>query len=112
LLRYAHEKSSGSDYTIWMDMFNSFINDTTLIDVIRGGSRFTSTNKQANPIGSVLDRVFVSREWGQNFLKVKVFTLTRVCLDHYPFLMEDGTNLRGFLDLRQLGFHTRISRST
>jgi hypothetical protein len=45
LLRYAHEKSNGSDYIIWMDMFNSFINDTTLIEVIRGGSRLIWINK-------------------------------------------------------------------
>jgi hypothetical protein len=45
LLRYAHEKSNGSDYIIWMDMFNSFINDTILIEVIRGGSRLIWINK-------------------------------------------------------------------
>jgi hypothetical protein len=45
LLRYVHEKSNGSDYIIWMDMFNSFINDAALIEVRRGGSRFTWTNK-------------------------------------------------------------------
>jgi exonuclease III len=45
LLRYVHEKSNGSEYTVWMDMFNFFINDTALIEVVRGGSRFTWTNK-------------------------------------------------------------------
>jgi hypothetical protein len=29
-------KSNGSEYIIWMDMFNSFINDTALIEIIRG----------------------------------------------------------------------------
>jgi hypothetical protein len=56
------KKSNGSKYTIWMDMFNSFINDTALIKIIRGGSRFTWTNKQNNSIRSVLDRVFASKE--------------------------------------------------
>jgi hypothetical protein len=41
MIRYAHEKSTGTNYTIWMDMFNSFINDTTTIEMIREGSRFT-----------------------------------------------------------------------
>jgi hypothetical protein len=45
LLRHVHSKSNGSDYTMWMDMFNYFMNDTTLIEVVRGGSRFTWTNK-------------------------------------------------------------------
>jgi hypothetical protein len=63
MIRFVHEKSNGSKYTIWMDMFNSFINDTTLIEIVRGGNMFTWTNKQNNPIRSVLDRVFVSKEW-------------------------------------------------
>jgi hypothetical protein len=41
MIRYVNEKSSSSDHTIWMDMFNSFINDTTIIELIRRGSRFT-----------------------------------------------------------------------
>jgi hypothetical protein len=45
MIRYVHEKSNGSKCTIWMDIFNSFINDTILIKIIRGGSRFTWTNK-------------------------------------------------------------------
>jgi hypothetical protein len=61
-----------------MDIFNNFINGTTLVEIIRGGSRFTWTNKQKNPIRSVLDRVFVSKEWEQRYPKVKNFTLTKV----------------------------------
>jgi hypothetical protein len=45
MIRYIHEKSSGSEYTIWMDMLNCFINDTTLSEVVRGGSRFTWSKK-------------------------------------------------------------------
>jgi hypothetical protein len=37
LIRYIHEKSNGSEYTIWMDMFNSFINDATLIEIVWEG---------------------------------------------------------------------------
>jgi hypothetical protein len=69
LIRFVHEKSNESEYTIWMDMFNSFINDTTLIEIVRGGSRFTWTNKQSNPIRSVMDTVFVTKEWEQKFPK-------------------------------------------
>jgi hypothetical protein len=45
MIRYAHEKSPGSEYTIWMDMFNYFINDIVMIEVVRRGSRFAWTNK-------------------------------------------------------------------
>jgi hypothetical protein len=91
LLRFVHEKSNESEYTIWMDMFNSFINDTTLIEIVRGGSRFTWTNKQSNPIRSVMDTVFVTKEWEQKFPKVKLMTLTRVGFDHCPLILDDGT---------------------
>jgi hypothetical protein len=72
-----------------MDMFNCFINDTSLIEIIRGGSRFTWTNKQNNPIRSVLDGVFVSKEWEQKIPKVKMQTLTRVGSDHCPLHVDD-----------------------
>jgi hypothetical protein len=51
-------------------MFNSFIDDTAMIELVRGGSRFTWTNKQVNPIISNLDRVLVNKEWEQHFPKV------------------------------------------
>jgi hypothetical protein len=63
MIRCPLEKNTGTENTIWMDIFNSFINDTTLIGLIRGGSRFTWTNKQVNPVRSNLDRVLVNREW-------------------------------------------------
>jgi hypothetical protein len=55
MIRYVHEKSSRSDSTIWMDIFNYFINDIAMIEVFRGGSRFTRSNKQDNPVRSNLD---------------------------------------------------------
>jgi hypothetical protein len=64
---------------------------TALIEIVRGGSRFTWTNKQNNPVRSVLDRVFASKEWEQKFPKVKLMTLTRVRYDHCPLLLDDGT---------------------
>jgi hypothetical protein len=45
MIRYPHEKSSGADYIVWLDMFNSFIYDTALVEMIRGGSRFSWRNK-------------------------------------------------------------------
>jgi hypothetical protein len=36
LIRYAHEKSIGTSHTIWMDIFNNFINDTALIEMKDG----------------------------------------------------------------------------
>jgi hypothetical protein len=36
MIKYAYEKSSGSDHIVWMDMFNNFINDTALMELVRG----------------------------------------------------------------------------
>jgi hypothetical protein len=77
MIRYPHEKSSGSEYTMWMGMFNGFIDDMTLIELVRGGSRFTWTNKHANPIRSNLDMVLVNKEWEQHFPKIRVRALGR-----------------------------------
>jgi hypothetical protein len=90
MIRYSHEKSTGSDYTVWMNMFNRFINDTALIELVRGGSRFTWTNKQDDPIRSNLDRVLVNKAWEQHFPKVRVRSLTTIGFDHNPILVDDG----------------------
>jgi hypothetical protein len=29
IIRYTHEKSTGANHSVWMDMFNNFIYDTT-----------------------------------------------------------------------------------
>jgi exonuclease III len=118
MIRYIHEKSLGTKYTIWLDMLNNFINDTKIIELIRGGSLFTWTNKQQNPIrsnldkifvskswdqhylrtrvmtmtrvGSNLDRIFVSKSWDQHYLRTRVMTMTRVGSDHNPLILDNG----------------------
>jgi hypothetical protein len=61
MIRYSHEKSYGGPHNVWMDRFNSFIEDTTLREIKRVGGRFTWTNKQRNPVMSNLDRFCVWR---------------------------------------------------
>jgi hypothetical protein len=41
IVRYCHGKSSRGVHSIWMDMFNGFIEGTTLIEIKRLGSTFT-----------------------------------------------------------------------
>jgi endonuclease/exonuclease/phosphatase family metal-dependent hydrolase len=90
MIRYIHEKSLGTKYTIWLDMLNNFINDTKIIELIRGGSLFTWTNKQQNPIRSNLDKIFVSKSWDQHYLRTRVMTMTRVGSDHNPLILDNG----------------------
>uniref|UniRef100_A0A453JZJ6 Uncharacterized protein n=1 Tax=Aegilops tauschii subsp. strangulata TaxID=200361 RepID=A0A453JZJ6_AEGTS len=63
LIRWASDKSSPNVDRVRMRLFNDCIVDLALREIDRVGARFTWTNKQADPIRSVLDRVFVSAQW-------------------------------------------------
>jgi hypothetical protein len=66
----------------------------SLREINRTGSRFTWTNKQLSPIRSILDRVFVSPSWEQNFPLCSLSAVTRVGSDHNPLLLDDGEQRR------------------
>jgi hypothetical protein len=57
MIRFPWEKSSDNDNLYWMNLFNTFILDFGLLELIRMGSKYTLTNKQLNLVMSVLDRV-------------------------------------------------------
>ncbi|KAE8783281.1 hypothetical protein D1007_43269 [Hordeum vulgare] len=63
LIRWASDKSSPNGDRPRMRLFNDCIADLALREIARVGARFTWSNKQADPIRSVLDRVFVSPQW-------------------------------------------------
>jgi hypothetical protein len=92
MITYYHENSSGVVHNMWMDTFNSFIVDTAVREIKRGGSRYTWINKHKNPVMSNLDRFFVSKEWEQKYPKVFVRTLVRVGSDRNPILLNDGVD--------------------
>uniref|UniRef100_A0A453PGV2 Endonuclease/exonuclease/phosphatase domain-containing protein n=1 Tax=Aegilops tauschii subsp. strangulata TaxID=200361 RepID=A0A453PGV2_AEGTS len=60
LIRHDADKSSPNVDRMRMRMFNDCIADLALCEIARVGARFTWTNKQVDPIRSVLDRVLVS----------------------------------------------------
>ncbi|KAE8783924.1 hypothetical protein D1007_42565 [Hordeum vulgare] len=63
LIRWASDKSSPNVDRPRMHLFNDCIVDLALREIARVGARFMWSNKQADPIQSVLDRVFVSAQW-------------------------------------------------
>jgi hypothetical protein len=93
MIRYAHKKSSETKNTIWMDMFNNFINNTAIIEMIRWGSRFTWIDMQESLVRSNLDMIFVSRGWEQQYSRVMILTLTRVSSDNNHIILDEGTNI-------------------
>jgi hypothetical protein len=63
MIRFTWEKPSGNVAQMWMDAFNNFIRDNGIKEMMRKGNKFTWTNKQINPVMSVLDRVLVCPRW-------------------------------------------------
>ncbi|XP_071732730.1 uncharacterized protein [Rutidosis leptorrhynchoides] len=69
-------------------VFNSFIDNTGLIDVQLNGRRFTWMNKVASKM-SRIDRVLVSSNTFINGDDYKLEVLNRVHSDHFPLLLHD-----------------------
>jgi hypothetical protein len=69
-------------------MFNYFIADCSLRELVRNGNKYTWTNKQCNPIRSILGRVLVTNEWEQHYPRVNVTPLLRVGSDHNTIIVN------------------------
>ncbi|KAE8821478.1 hypothetical protein D1007_00251 [Hordeum vulgare] len=90
LIRWDSDKSSSNVDRGCMCMFNDYIADLALREIARLGARFTWTNKQADPIRRVLDRVFVSPQWVIMFPLSSLKAVTRIGSDHTPLLFLSG----------------------
>jgi hypothetical protein len=71
-----------------MDAFNSFIADNGLVELHRIGGKFTWTNKQANPVMCVLDRVLVCNIFNSHYGEASCESVTRVGSDHNPLVVN------------------------
>jgi endonuclease/exonuclease/phosphatase family metal-dependent hydrolase len=88
LLRFTWEKSTGNVNQFWMSPFNDFIRDNGIKEMDRKGCKYTWSNKQANPIMCVLDRVFTCTRMDHYYKKASCETLTRVGSDHCPNIVN------------------------
>ena len=61
-----------------------------LQEINRTGARFTWSNRQRDPIRSVLDRFFVSPDWEQAFPLVSLCAETPIGSDHTPLVLDTG----------------------
>ncbi|KAE8785922.1 hypothetical protein D1007_40315 [Hordeum vulgare] len=73
-----------------MRLFNDCIANMALREIVRVGARFTWSNKQADPIRSVLDRVFVSPQWEVMFPICGLKAVTQIGSDHTPLIISSG----------------------
>lgn len=90
LIRLASYKSSPNVDRLRMHLFNDCIADLALREIARVGARFTWTNKQVDPIRSVLDRVLVLTQWELVFPLCSLKAVTRVGSDHSLLLFTSG----------------------
>ena len=112
LIRWASDKNSPNVDRVRMRLFNDCIADLALREIARVGARFTWTNKQADPIRSVLDRVFVSAQWEVMFPLCSLKAVTRIGSDHTPLLFssgDDATLESVTSTLRRFGWSNRVS---
>lgn len=93
MIRYQWEKSSNNVNQGWMDLFNSFILDNGLLELTRKGSKFTWTNKQVNPVMSVLDRILTCADWDLHYGRAVCESVTRVGSDHNPIIVNTSDDI-------------------
>ena len=76
-----------------MHKFNDFIATHALREIRRGGARYTWTNRQLNPVRSVLDRVLMSTEWEMIFPLCSLMAETIIGSDHAALILRSGEDL-------------------
>lgn len=90
MVRRVGDKSTGQVNIRWMEAFNEFIMDTSLLELQRSGERYTWSNNQVTPIFSILDRVFVNNAWEDKYPLVTAQVCTRIGSDHNPIIVDTG----------------------
>jgi hypothetical protein len=93
LIRGSADKSNANIDWSRVRLFNDSIARMDLGEIKRTGARFTWSNKQANPVRSVLDRVLVSASWEGKFLLLSLCAETRIGSDHTPLILDSGVDI-------------------
>lgn len=88
LIRRVEDKSSNNINYNLIDSFNGFIADNNLMEIKRGGPRFTWRNKQFCPIIVELDRILILTNWEARFPFCMSCSLTRVGSNHCPIVLD------------------------
>jgi endonuclease/exonuclease/phosphatase family metal-dependent hydrolase len=93
LIRGAQDKNNANINWPLVNSFNDCIANLALREISRSGARFTWSNRQSNPVRSVLDRAMVSAEWELQFPLSSLRGLTSIGSDHTPLLLDIGEAL-------------------
>ena len=94
LIRGSEDKNNTNINWPRVHRFNDCIANLALREIRRGGSRYTWTNKQLNPVRCVLDRVFMSSEWETMFPLCSLVAETILGSDHSPLILSSGEEFK------------------
>jgi hypothetical protein len=92
LIRESSNKNNGNINYHWAHAFNNWINAGGLIEIKNPTRSYTWTNNQEEPIMAVLDRVFVTTNFENQYPGVNIRGTPRVGSYHVPIIVELGIN--------------------
>jgi endonuclease/exonuclease/phosphatase family metal-dependent hydrolase len=87
LIRSGTDKNNDNINWARVDMFNEAIGEWALREIPRTGARYIWSNRQLNPVRSVLDRVFISPDLEPTFPLCTVTAETSLGSDHTPLIL-------------------------
>jgi hypothetical protein len=94
LVRGSEDKTNENIHWPRVHTFNDCIADLALREIRMGGARYTWTNKQLNPVRSVLHRVLVSTEWETLFPLCTLMGQMIIGSYQAPLLLDSGEGSR------------------
>jgi hypothetical protein len=89
---FPSERSGGVRYNPAMSDFSDFISEQGFMDLPLAGGTFTWSNSHSR---SRINRFLVSLDWEVKYLGLIQKRLLRLCLDHFPILLNCDALIRG-----------------
>ena len=105
VVRFPSERLGSNSFTPAMREFSNFISEQSLIDLPLQGGTFTWSNSREVALKARLDRFLISADWEDKFSTVSQIRMSRLCLDHFPIVLEGGSFQR---DLRICGLRMKV----
>jgi hypothetical protein len=91
----AEDKNNGRVNRHLMGQFRSFLNDAALKELHLNGRLFTWSNERTHPTMERIDKAFISNEWEDLFPANELHSLSSLCSDHAPLLLQTDASFAG-----------------
>lgn len=84
LVRFGSDKSNGNVNLEWCDLFNAWVEISSLLEIKMSNMLFTWANNQTDLIMTTIDRVFCTTDLNKLFPLASVQVLPRLGSDNTP----------------------------